>query len=168
MVCKSRGIYGFLGPSQVLITYNICPPVSSKVRFMGPCLYHVLYVRGGSSSMYPVWYTALFILLIVCLPKAVCLLLSLVGTLSVPRYSFSSKVLFQYHGILSVPRYSFSTTVLVQYHRYSFSTTGTKNLSTGTRCVRVQVSGMQSRVRQQSIPADLQSRVRQASVQAHV
>ena len=27
MVCKRRGIYGFLGPSWVLITYNICPPV---------------------------------------------------------------------------------------------------------------------------------------------
>ena len=27
MVCKNRCIYGFLGPSWVLITYNICPPV---------------------------------------------------------------------------------------------------------------------------------------------
>ena len=27
MVCTNRGIYGFLGPSWVLITYNICPPV---------------------------------------------------------------------------------------------------------------------------------------------
>ena len=26
MVCKNRGIYGFWGPSWVLITYNICPP----------------------------------------------------------------------------------------------------------------------------------------------
>ena len=25
MVCKNGGIYGFLGPSWVLITYNICP-----------------------------------------------------------------------------------------------------------------------------------------------
>ena len=27
-MCKNRGIYGFLGPSWVLITYNICPPVT--------------------------------------------------------------------------------------------------------------------------------------------
>ena len=27
MLCKSRGVYRFLGPSWVLITYNICPPV---------------------------------------------------------------------------------------------------------------------------------------------
>ena len=27
MVFKNWGIYGFLGPSWVLITYNICPPV---------------------------------------------------------------------------------------------------------------------------------------------
>ena len=26
MVCKNRGICGFLGPSWVLITYNVCPP----------------------------------------------------------------------------------------------------------------------------------------------
>ena len=30
MMCKIRGIYGFLGPSWVLITYNICPPRSSR------------------------------------------------------------------------------------------------------------------------------------------
>ena len=29
MVCKNRGIYGFLGPSWVLITYIICPPRNS-------------------------------------------------------------------------------------------------------------------------------------------
>ena len=28
---KKRGIYGVLGPSWVLITYNICPPVNSTV-----------------------------------------------------------------------------------------------------------------------------------------
>ena len=27
MVCKNRGIHGFMGPSWVLIIYNICPPV---------------------------------------------------------------------------------------------------------------------------------------------
>ena len=27
MVCKNRGVYGFLSSSWVLITYNICPPV---------------------------------------------------------------------------------------------------------------------------------------------
>ena len=26
MVCKNWGVYGFLGPSWVLITYIICPP----------------------------------------------------------------------------------------------------------------------------------------------
>ena len=26
MVCENGGIYGFLRPSWVLITYNICPP----------------------------------------------------------------------------------------------------------------------------------------------
>ena len=26
MVCKNRGIYGFLSTSWVLITYNVCPP----------------------------------------------------------------------------------------------------------------------------------------------
>ena len=26
MVCKNRGVYGFFGPSWVLITYTICPP----------------------------------------------------------------------------------------------------------------------------------------------
>ena len=26
MVCKNRGMYGFLGTSWVLITYNTCPP----------------------------------------------------------------------------------------------------------------------------------------------
>ena len=32
MVYKNRGIYGFLGPSWVLITYNICPPVIAQIR----------------------------------------------------------------------------------------------------------------------------------------
>ena len=27
MVCKNKVIHGFSGPSWVLITYNICPPV---------------------------------------------------------------------------------------------------------------------------------------------
>ena len=30
MVCKNKDTYGFLGPSWVLITYNICPPVTSS------------------------------------------------------------------------------------------------------------------------------------------
>ena len=36
MVCKNRGIYGFLGLSWVLITYNICPPRDSIFRLVGP------------------------------------------------------------------------------------------------------------------------------------
>ena len=31
MVCKNRIIYGVVGLSWVLITYNICPPVLSLV-----------------------------------------------------------------------------------------------------------------------------------------
>ena len=31
MVRKTKVIYGFLGPSPVLITYNICPPVIPTV-----------------------------------------------------------------------------------------------------------------------------------------
>ena len=31
MVRANRGIYGLLGTSWVLITYNICPPVNSAV-----------------------------------------------------------------------------------------------------------------------------------------
>ena len=31
MVRKNRGIYGFLGTSRVLISYNICPLVNSAV-----------------------------------------------------------------------------------------------------------------------------------------
>lgn len=30
MVYKNRTIYGFLGPSWILITYNLCPPVNSQ------------------------------------------------------------------------------------------------------------------------------------------
>ena len=32
MVRKNRGMYGFLGASWVLITYNICPPVNIRRR----------------------------------------------------------------------------------------------------------------------------------------
>ena len=31
MMRKNSGMYGFLGTSRVLITYNICPPVNSAV-----------------------------------------------------------------------------------------------------------------------------------------
>ena len=31
MVCKNRGICGFLGTSWVLSTYNICPPGVGKM-----------------------------------------------------------------------------------------------------------------------------------------
>ena len=31
-MCKNRGIYGFLGTSWVLTTYNICPPVIVAVH----------------------------------------------------------------------------------------------------------------------------------------
>ena len=44
MVCKNRRIYGFLGPSRVLISYIICPPVifgvSPRFLFVGPTPAH--------------------------------------------------------------------------------------------------------------------------------
>ena len=46
MVCKNRGIYGFLGLSWVLITYNICPPVN----IAGGGAYHS--VHAGPQTMY--------------------------------------------------------------------------------------------------------------------
>ena len=54
MVCKNRRIYGFLGPSRVLISYIICPPVifgvSPRFLFVGPTPAHFLPRSGFLST----------------------------------------------------------------------------------------------------------------------
>ena len=43
MVCKNRSIYGVLGISWALITYNICPPVICTLYSI---LYTMYYIDG--------------------------------------------------------------------------------------------------------------------------
>ena len=45
MVRKNRGIYGFLGPSSVLITYNICPPEIPIICVIHHRYHYVFYLQ---------------------------------------------------------------------------------------------------------------------------
>ena len=55
MVCKNRGIFGFLGTSWVLITYIICPSglLETKVRYV--CMYSADIKRPPIQNAHCSW-----------------------------------------------------------------------------------------------------------------
>ena len=71
MVFKNWGIYGFLGPSWVLITYNICPPVIVfELGYGGWCnIWRTWCVGEGLGTV----FGALMVLLMFCCIWSFCL-----------------------------------------------------------------------------------------------